>query len=73
MARASGGTVSPLLASSSNMGSPNGSLPQLDETGYSATTMEEKINEIYLQLPIFLQNAARIENYVQTLLKQWPP
>ena len=29
--------------------------------------MEEKINEIYLQLPRFKQNAAWIENCVQTL------
>ena len=29
--------------------------------------MEEKINEIYLQLPLFMQDAARIENCVQTL------
>ena len=29
--------------------------------------MEEKINEIYFSLPIFLQNASRIENCVQTL------
>ena len=69
MARASDGTdvpVSPLPASSSNLGSPdgslpdlegvgNGSLPELDGTGYRATTMEEEINEIYLQLPLFLQ------------------
>ena len=27
----------------------------------------EKINEIYLQLPLFIQNAARIENCVRTL------
>ena len=29
--------------------------------------MEEKINDIYLQLPLFMQIAARIENCVQTL------
>ena len=29
--------------------------------------MEEKINEIYLQLPLFIQYAARIEDCVQTL------
>ena len=29
--------------------------------------MEEKINEIYVQLPLFMQNATRIENCVQTL------
>ena len=70
MARASDGTdvpVSPLPASSSNMGSDDGSLPELDGTGYRATTREEKINEIYLQLPLFLQNMSRIENCVQML------
>ena len=63
MARASDGTdvpVSSLPASSSNMGS-------LDGTGYRARTMEVKINDIYLQLPLFMQNAARIENCVQKL------
>ena len=39
----------------------------LDGTGYRATTMEEQINEIYLQLPLFLQNTSRIENCVQML------
>ena len=70
MARASDGTVmpiSPAPASSSNMGSPDGSLPDLEGTGFRASTMEEKITEIYLQLPLFIQNAARIENCVQTL------
>ena len=70
MARVSDGTnvpISPLPASSSNTGSPHGSLPELDGTRYRATTMEEKINDFYLQLPLFMQNAARIENCVQTL------
>ena len=49
------------------MGSPNGSLPDLEGTGFRASTMEAKINEIYLQLPLFIQNAAMIENCVQTL------
>ena len=35
--------------------------------GSSASSSMEKINEIYLQLPLFVQNAARIENCVQTL------
>ena len=43
------------------------SLPDLEGTGFRACTMEEKINEIYLQLPLFIQNAARIENCVQTV------
>ena len=48
MARVSDGTdvpVSPVPASSSNMGSPNGSLPDLEGTGSRPSTMEEKINE----------------------------
>ena len=73
MARASDGTdvpVSPLLASSSNMGSPNGSLPDLEGTGYRASTIEEKINEIFVQiakLPLLMQSVSRCENCVQTL------
>ena len=45
MARVSDGTdvpVSPLPATSSNIGSPDGSLPDLEETGIRASTMEEK-------------------------------
>ena len=70
MARVNDGTsvpISPAPASSSNMGSLDGSLPDLEGTGFRASTMEEKITEIYLQLPLFIQNAARIENCVQTL------
>ena len=70
MARVSDGTYvlfSPAPASSSNMGSPNGSLPDLEGTGFRARTMEEKMNEIYSLLPLFIHNAARIENCVQTL------
>ena len=48
-------------------GSPNGSLPDLEGPGFRSSTMEEKINEIYLQLPLFMLNAVRIENCVQTL------
>ena len=62
--------VSPLPASSSNMGSPNGSLPDLEGTGYRASTMEEKINEILVQiakLPLLMQSVSRFENCVQTL------
>ena len=47
-----------------------GSLPNLEGTGYRASTMEEKISEIYLQLLLFMQNAARIENCVQTLAQR---
>ena len=70
MACVSDGTNVPISrapASSSNMGSPNGSLPDLEGTGFRACTMEEKINEIYLQFPLFIQNAAGVENCVQTL------
>ena len=60
-----------LLASptplSSNVGSPYGSAPDVERTGSSPSTMEEKINEIYFQQPLFLQNASKIENCVQTL------
>ena len=44
-----------------NFGSPKGSAPDLERTGSRLGTME-KINEIYLQLPLFLQNASRIDN-----------
>ena len=73
MARASDGTnvpVSPLPASSSNMVSPNGSLPDFEGTGYRASTMEEKINEMFVQvakLPLLLQSVSRFEHCVQTL------
>ena len=73
MARASDGTgvpVSPLPASSSNMGSPNGSLPDFDGTGFRACTMEEKVNEIFVQiakLPLLMQSVSRFENCVQKL------
>ena len=74
MARASDGTdvpVSPLPASSSNVGYPNGSLLDLEGTaGYRASTMEETINEMFAQiakLPLLLQSVSRFENCVQTL------
>ena len=73
MARASDGTdvpVSPLPASSSKMGSPSGSLPDLEGTGYRANTMEEKIKEMFVQvakLPLLIQSVSRFENCVQTL------
>ena len=70
MGRVSDGTnvaISPAPASSSNLGSPHGSLPDLEGTGFRPCTMEEKIKEIHLQLPLFIQNTARIENCVQTL------
>ena len=57
------GSPTPL---SSNFGSPKGSAPDLEITGSDLGTME-KINEIFLQLQLFLQNASRIENCVQTL------
>ena len=73
MARASDGTdvpVSPIPASSSNMGSPDGSLPDFEGTVYRASTMEEKINEMFVQiakLPLLMQSISRFENCVQTL------
>ena len=73
MARASDGTdvpVSPLPASSSNIGSPDGSLPDLEGTGYRASTMAEKINEMFVQvakLPLLTQSVSRFEICVQTL------
>ena len=51
------------------MGSPNSSLLVLDGTGYRASTMEEKINEMFVQvakLPLLIQSASRFENCVQT-------
>ena len=59
----------PVPASSSNMGSPNGSLPDIEGTGYRASTMEEKINEMFVQvakLPLLIQSVSRFENCVQT-------
>ena len=44
--------IPPDQASSSNIGSPDGSGPDLEGIGPRATTMEEKINAINLQLPI---------------------
>ena len=79
MARASDGTyvpVSPLPASSSNMGSPNGSLPDLEGTGYRASTMQEKINEIVVQvakMPLLIQSVSRFLNCVQTLSQTVAP
>ena len=58
MARASDGTdvpESPLPASSSIIGSPNGSLLDLEGTGYRA------------KLPLLMQSVSRFENCVQTL------
>ena len=52
------------------MGSPNGSLPDLEGTGYRASTMEERINEMVVQvakLPLLIQSVSRFENCVQTL------
>ena len=74
MARASAGTdvpASPLPASSSNIGSPNGSLPDLDGTGFRASTMEEKINEMFVQIvkvPLPMQSISRFENCLQDAL-----
>ena len=73
MARVSDGThvpISPAPASPSNVGSPIGSLSDLEGTGYRASTMEVKINEMFVQvvkLPLLIQSISRFENCVQTL------
>ena len=73
VARVSDGTdvpASPVPASSSNMGSPNGSFPGFERTGYHPSTMEEKINEMFIQvakLPLLMQSISRFESCVQTL------
>ena len=73
MARANDGTdvpVSPLPASTSKMGSPNGSLPDVEGIGYRASTMEVKINIMFAQvakMPPLIQSVSRVENCVQTL------
>ena len=65
MARASDGTdvlVSPLLASSSNMGSPNVSLPDLEGTGYRASTMEgENQRNVRTNCEVASTHAERIQ------------
>ena len=43
------------------------SAPDLETTSIRPSTMEDEINEIYSQLPLFLQNVSRIENCVQSL------
>ena len=50
-------------------GFPNGSLPELEGTGYRPSTMEEKINEMSVQiaLPLLMQSLSKFENCVQTL------
>ena len=76
MAHASDGTnvpISPAPASSSNLGFPKGSLPDLEGTGFRASTMEEKINEIYLRLPLFTQTRQGLKIASRRLLRQWPP
>ena len=52
------------------MGSPNGSLLDLEGTGYRASTMEEKINEMFVQvakLPLLIQGVSRFANCFRTL------
>ena len=77
MARVCDGTdvpAFPVPASFSNLGSPTGSLPDLEGTGYRARTMEEKINEIYLQLPLLMHKTRLgLKIASRRLLKQWPP
>ena len=62
--------ISPLPATSSNFGSHNGSAPDLERTSIRRSTMEDKINEMFLQfaeLPLPLQSVSRFGNRVQTL------
>ena len=85
MASANDGTdvpVSPLPASSSNMGSPNGSLPDLEEVGgRSTSTMEEKFEAMLTRrhaqfevhfaalasIPMLVQGFTRFENSILSL------
>ena len=49
---------------------PNGSLPDLEGTGYRACTRKEKINEMFVQIAkllLLMQSVSRFENCVQTL------
>ena len=67
MARASDGTDGPV---SQLLASPNGSLPDLEGTGNRASTMEEKINEMFVQiakLPLLMPSVSRFEKCVHTL------
>ena len=73
MARASDGTdvpVSPFPASSSNIGSLSGSLPDFEGTGIRPSAMEWKIKGMFVQvakLPLRTQSVSRFEICVQTL------
>ena len=45
-------------------------LPELERTGFRVSTMEEKINEMFVQfakLPLLIQSVSSFENCVQTL------
>ena len=77
MARVTDGTVmpiSPAPASSSNMGSLDGSLPDLEGTGFRASTVEEKITEIYAY-SYRSSYRTRLGSKIapKRLLRQWPP
>ena len=64
MARATDGTdvpVSPLLVSSSNVGSPHGSLPDLEGTGYRASTMEENQRNVRTSCEVAATHTERIQ------------
>ena len=85
MARVSDGTnvpISPAPASSSNMGSPNGSLPDLEVVGgHPTSTMEEKFEimltkrlaqyEVHFaalaSIPMLVQGFSRFENSILAL------
>ena len=63
------GSPTPLF---SNFGSPNGSAADVERTGIRTSTCEDKIYEIHLQLPLFLQKVTRIENSSRRFHRQWP-
>ena len=89
MARVSDGTnvpISPAPASSSNLGSPNGSLPDLEEVGgHPTSTMEEKskpylpkylpisrpISQCWLQPPWLYRVSADLQTVSCLLHNQW--
>ena len=65
--------ISPVPASSSKLGSPDGLFLNLMGQVTAPQQWRNKFNEIHLQLPLFLQNTSRIENCVQMLSQTAPP
>ena len=58
---------------SSNLGSPNGSLLDLEGTRFRACTKEEKSTKSTCNHRSFIQNAARLKITSRRLLRQWLP